>query len=368
MTAPSTHRALALAAALTVASASHLGAQQLSGGEGLMYVGAYSQEIYVIRESDLTVAAKIPTTAGIPGGLVAGADGSRLYAPTIDYEHVEIFDARNRRSIGSFTLSEGNAKVRVRSMAVHPDGRHALLMVRRYEKLRDRWDIGDMELVLYDMQDERVVQDVPWPDGEPLETVSFDYAPDGRHLYFFRNVVHVYDTESYTEVDRWDYSGALDQGLGAFRFGFGATPREETGWHAGFFRVHEEFQDRDVLGVARANPTERKVEFFMLGPAEDGPSSSFALAPDRTRAYALHQEVGNYQLWSIDMQARTARHVVFPGRPRMSLEVSSNGRLLYVYAAGNTIDVFDAATLEHRRTVELDSDMTIGRLWILPPR
>jgi hypothetical protein len=359
---------LAFLLSLTTLAASTpaLSAQVRPGGDDLMYFATYGSEIHVVSEEDFSVVARIPTTSGIPGGLTPSADGTRMFTQTIDYEWIETFDLRRRESIDVFTLSERNARVRIRSMAVHPDGRHAVLMTRRYEKLRDRWEIGDMELVLYDMGEHRVVRNVPWPEDEPLETASFSYSPDGRHLYFFKDEVHIYDTESYEEVDRWDYRGLLDQGLGDLRFGFSATPREEDGWHAGFFRVNEEIQDRSVTGVARVNPTERAVEFFMLGPADTGPSGSFALAPDRARAYALHQEVGNYQLWSIDLESRTARHVLFPGRPRMSLEVSSNGELLYIYAAGNTIDVYDAATLEHVRTVELDADMTIGRLWVLP--
>ena len=333
-----------------------------------MYVGTYASEIHVVSEEDFSVVATIPAQAGIPGGLLATPDGSMLVAPTIDYEWVERFDVANRESIDRFTMSSGNTRVRIRSMAVHPDGRHAVIMARRYQKLRDRWDIGDMELFLYDMEEQRRLQDVPWPGGEPQETrSSFEYSEDGEHFFFFTDEVHVYDTETYTEIDSWDYSGELDEGMGEdFRFGFSYTPREEPGWYAGFFRVSEDIQDRTVIGFARANPIERRVEARVLGPAEMGPQGSFALAPDRTRAYALRQEVGNYQLWAIDLETAEARHVVFEGRPRMSLEVSSNGRFLYIYAAGNTIDVYDAETLQLRHTIELDADMTIGRLWILP--
>lgn len=332
-----------------------------------MYVGTYASDVHVISEADFSVVARIPATAGIPGGLLATPDGRRLVAPTIDYEWVEIFDVETRRSVDRFTLTERNAKMRIQSMAVHPNGRHVVLMARRYEKLRDRWDIGDMEFFLYDMAEKRRMQDVPWPGGERQETrSSFGFSADGRHFFFFADDVHIYDTETYDEVDAWDYSGALDEGMGDFRFGFSQTPREEPDWYAGFFRVQEDIQDRTVLGFARANPIERRVEATVLGPAEMGPQGSFALAPDRTRAYALRQEVGNYQLWGIDLASGEAHHVVFPGRPRMSLEVSSNGRFLYIYAAGNTIDVYDARTLQLRHTIDLDADMTIGRLWILP--
>lgn len=360
--------ALAFAVALGMGAADG-SAQQLSGGDGLLYIGTYAADIHVVSETDFSVVARIPAAAGIPGGLLATPDGRLLVAPTIDYEWVEVFDVETRQSIDRFTLSERNAKVRIQSMAVHPDGRHVVLMTRRYEKLRDRWDIGDTRLFLYDMQEHREVREIPWPGGEREENrASFEFSADGRHFFFFKDDVHIYETDTYTEIDPWDMGGVLDQGLGDLRFGFSFTPREEPGWYAGFFRINEEIQDRTVIGVARANPIERRVETRVLGPADSGPSSSFALAPDRRRAYALRSEVGNYQLWRIDLETGATHHVPFPGRPRMSLDVSSNGRLLYIYTAGNTIDLYDAETLEYRDTVELDADMTIGRLWILPSR
>ncbi len=49
----------------------------------------------------------------------------------------------------------------------------------------------------------------------------------------------------------------------------------------------------------------------------------------------------------------------------MTLSVSSNGTLLYIHSAGATIDVYDAATYEHLRQVQLDADMT--SFLLVPP-
>jgi hypothetical protein len=49
----------------------------------------------------------------------------------------------------------------------------------------------------------------------------------------------------------------------------------------------------------------------------------------------------------------------------MSLRVSSNGRLLYVFTAGATIDVYDVATYQRLRTIEMNADQTTN-LYILP--
>jgi hypothetical protein len=50
----------------------------------------------------------------------------------------------------------------------------------------------------------------------------------------------------------------------------------------------------------------------------------------------------------------------------MELKTSSNGRILYIYEAGNTIDLYDAATYRHLRTIALDADMATD-LYVMPP-
>ena len=102
---------------------------------------------------------------------------------------------------------------------------------------------------------------------------------------------------------------------------------------------------------------ERDVDFYVLGPSES--VGDFTMSPDRKKAYGLHEEVGNYQFWTFDLEKRRVEgKTEFAGRSRMGLQTSSNGQLLYIYNAGNTIDIYDAATYRHLRTVELDADMT----------
>ena len=76
------------------------------------------------------------------------------------------------------------------------------------------------------------------------------------------------------------------------------------------------------------------------------------------KAYALYETVGRYEFWEFDLVSeRVTRRQPFEGRPRMGLRVSADGEKLYVFIAGNTIDVYDTGTLELLRTVAFDEDM-----------
>jgi hypothetical protein len=78
------------------------------------------------------------------------------------------------------------------------------------------------------------------------------------------------------------------------------------------------------------------------------------------------QQIGRYEFWAFDVaQKKLLSRTPFDGRPRMALRVSSNGRLLYIFQAGATIDVFDATTYKRLRTIEMNADQTTN-LFILP--
>ena len=57
----------------------------------------------------------------------------------------------------------------------------------------------------------------------------------------------------------------------------------------------------------------------------------------------------------------------FEGRPRMAMKPSTNSQLLYVFQAGNTIDVYDAASYRYLRTITLAGDET-STLFVVPQR
>ncbi len=347
-------RTLLAAAALAATPAI---AQAQSGGNGVIYMAAYDESIKVIDEGTLEIVDEIPTSIGIPIGLTLSADHERIYVRDAEFEEIEIFDVATRQSLDSFTLSRGSSKVRIWGMEVDPAQEFVILNTMRYTKRIDRWQIDEAVLLKYDLLDKRVTDTIPWPEGEGGRRARMMFSPDGDYLYFFsRGSILVLETEGFTEVDRWDLSRPLEEGLGRFSFGFPTSPHDDEGFHTGLFNFTDPVQNRRMMGIARVNLAERDVDFYTLGPSE---GVSFRLAPGGAKAYGLVQQIGNYEFWTFDLEGRRVEsRERFAGRPRMGLEVSSNGELLYIYNAGSTIDVYDAESYEFIRTVTFDADMT----------
>lgn len=327
-----------------------------SGGNGMLYYGHYGRSILVIDERTMRVVDTIPVRVGIPLIMGVSEDQRRFYVGDPAFEQIEIIDRITKRQVNHFTLSEGNRRVRISGFSLDPGERYAILVVKTITRERDRFTIGDPRLVRYDLATRTVTDTIPWPGGREQDGARIIFSPDGRLFYFFADDILIFDAATLKQVDRWPYASALDEGMGRFGFGFPRDPADPPGIYTGGFRYTDPVNQRTMMGLATVDLAGRTVDFYTIGPSSP---TGFVLSPDRKRAYGLRQEVGNWELWTFDLERRTLiGKIPFAGRPRMRLSVSFNGNLLYVSNAGHTIDVYDARTFRRLRTIEIGADYT----------
>ncbi len=329
---------------------------KLVGGNGTLYIGGWPNKVFVIDEATEKVAGTIDVATGAPTRLTLSNDRKKLYLVNSLYDQVEILDIASRKSVDHFTLSEGRKRVFIRSIVPDPLDRFVILLTKTAEKKIDRFEVSPPALVVYDLQAHKVTQTIPWPNNEEREYVNLVMSPDGKYLYFFADDMLVYDTSTFKQVDKWELSRPLEEGLGRFDFGPRDVTYEEPGFYSGLFFEKDPVEKRDIMGVARVNLSAKSLDFWPIGPSK---RVSFSLAPDRKVAYGLLQEIGHYEFWTFDLEHhKLGNRAEFPGRPRMALRTSSNGKLLYIYQAGNTIDLYEASTYKYLRTITLDADTT----------
>jgi hypothetical protein len=293
-------------------------------------------------------------------------DKKRFYSIASNLEDIEVVDIASRRVTDMMRLSEGNTKVRLGAYDGIGEygGRTLAMATRSATKLVDRFEIGPNTMVEYDLAQHKVARTIPWPKGEERLFAGLRYSPDGKLLYVFADDVFIYDTADLKVVDKWELSRPLEDGFGRLDLGAADDVNEEPGFVTGIFNVDDPLQHRKMMGVARVDLAGKKVDFWSVGPAME--LRRFTLAPGRKKAYALLSEIGTYEFWTFDLEnRRLEKRTPFAGRPRMELAVSSNGKLLYVYGAGNTIDLYDAATHRYLRTVTFDAE--VGSLFVFPP-
>ena len=335
----------------------------LNGGDQLLYIGTYAGKVEIFDEALEQKIGEIKLQTGIPRQLILSHNRQKFYALDSTLEKVEVVDIASRSSLSQFTLSEGNKKTRIRGLQVDPLERFMIILSRSATKLVDRWEIGDVALQLYDLREKRITRSIPWPRGEERENINIRFSPDGKLLYFFGDDILILETEKFTEVDTWAISRPMESGLGRINFGPSDDVNDDPGFFTGLFTMQDPVQNRRIMGIGRVNLAAKTIDFSPIGPAE---GVSFAMAPDRKRGYGLLQQIGRYEFWAFDLEAKKLlNRTPFEGRPRMQLRVSSNGKLLYIFQAGATIDVYEASTYKYLRTIQMEGDQTTN-LFILP--
>jgi len=334
-----------------------------SGGDQQLFIGTYAGTIQIFDEATEAMSGEIKLKTGIPRALTLSQSRAKFYVLDSTNERVEIVDIPTRTTVETFSLTDGNKQVRIRGMQVDPLERFLILLTRSATKQIDRWEIGDITMQFYDLAQKKITRTIPWPRGEEREFVNIRFSPDGKLLYFFGDDVLILETTNFTEVDTWPLSRPIEPGLGRVNFGAVDDFNEDPGFFTGLFTTQDPIQNRRIMNLGRVNLVAKTIDLTPIGPAE---GVGFAMSPDRKKAYGLMQQIGRYEFWSFDVaQKKLVNRVTFDGRPRMALRVSSNGRLLYVYQAGATIDVYDAASYKRLRTIEMNADQTTS-LFVLP--
>jgi hypothetical protein len=339
---------------------------RVSAGNGTLIIGAYPKQYWIIDEATEKIVGTIPFQSGIPRRTTLSRDLKRFYTVEAAMEKVEIIDIASRKTVDTFTLSEGTKKVRVRSLEPDPRHRFLVMVTASATKLVDRFEIGTPALIQYDLSTHKVVRTIPWPNGEERQNANILFSPDGTLMYLFSDQdVLIYETNTFSQVDKWELSKPIEEGFGRLEFGSRDVLNDEPGFYTSLFNVSDPVQHRRLMGVGRVNLAAKSVDFYTLGPST---ALSFTLAPGRKVAYGLFEEIGRYEFWKFDLEHRTfAGRTEFKGRPRMGLKTSSNGKVLYIFVAGNTIDLYDAETYQYLRTITLEGDMTTD-LFVLPPK
>ncbi len=118
---------------------------------------------------------------------------------------------------------------------------------------------------------------------------------------------------------------------------------------------------KGTLGLAKLNLLTKQVDFKPIGPSL--PMMGFLVSPDRKKGFsvAVNGAGGNrrteWWVWDIGT-GKVIKKQEFEGRPTFRFGISSDGKKLYLYGAGSTLEVFDAETLQSRKLIYMNRDGT----------
>jgi len=362
---------LFITALFLVAAPAH--AQQTSQSTGaMMYIGTWPDKILVIDEAKQQVIDQIKLETGAPLQVVLAQDKKKLFILTTKMG-VEVVDLATRKVTTHFELNDGNRHVYPLGAAPDPQGKYIYATLRTSIKEIDRYKIEKPKFVVIDLEQKKIVKtfDFPKEFDQGFGFLSgYKVSPDGKLLYVFKEDILIFDLSTFKQVDKIELSKPLYPGLFPINVRGDEDPNEEPGYVTSVFNATDAVVRRSIFGIARINLLTKNVDFTPIGPA--APMNRLYLTPDRKKGYTVtfNGQGGNRrtEFWVFDVVARKViKKLEFESRARFNFAISSDGRKLYIYGAGPTIEIYDADTLKLEQTITLEGD-AITQLLVLRPQ
>ena len=281
------------------------------------------------------------------------ADGRYLAAVTGRMESVEVFDAAEMAVVDDFRLSTVGRRVRFMSAVPGPGARRIFLVPVVVGLEPDRFiHQTPSEIWVFDRERREVIHEIPLGDASDWRP-NIHFSPDGSSIYLVNDQIVELDAETFEETDRIELDRPLAPGYGGVR---GHSLSEiEPGRLFGVYRTTEPLQGMDLFGVLEIRLPEKTFRHYEVGPSMR--LARFALSPDGKRGYA-----GLTDAAVLDMESRQVilRKKGFErGRANISMIVSADGKRLFVSGVGDTMYVYDAATLERETEIFAGGDFMI---------
>lgn len=355
-----------------------LGAASLAPAQsaklGTLFVGAWQKKIVVIDEATRKVSSEIELKLDVPRSLMFTEDRKKIIVHSMKDCGFEIVDVATRKLERSFSLDTGGKKYRAGGFAISPDDKKLYTNVYAVERKIDRFEVGKPQWAVIDLAGEKFEKFVDLP--KELQQMrgggrggGMRVSPDGKYLYQFRENVNIYSTEDFKEIDKIELSKPLFPGVERVMIGPGDDPHEPRGKVLGFFNSTDPVVHKTTFGFAEFDLVKRTFDFTPVGPSTTG-TMGLRLTPDRKTGYTVaFNGMGanrRCEFWTFDIPSRKiTRMQEFDGRSRFEFNLSSDGKTIYIYGAGNTVEMYDSATLKIVRDLDVNTDMTSNML-VLP--
>jgi hypothetical protein len=243
--------------------------------------------------------------------------------------------------------------------------------MRNVVKDIDEYRINPPQFVAIDLQEKKIAK--AWAFPKEMDqgfgfNATYKVSADGKRLYVFQENILVFDLDTFQQIDKIELAQPPYPGASPYRLAAGEDPYDAADTATSVFTSVDSIVHKGTLGLAKIDLTTRKVDYFPIGPLL--PMNGFQLSPDRKRGYSVMPKIATganrateWWVWDIENH-KVIKKKEFDTRPTFRFAVGGDGKKLYLYGAGSTLEVWDATTLESRKLIYLNKDTTTNLITI----
>lgn len=303
-----------------------------------------------------TIVGEIHTRGRNPRELVSSADGKWVYATTESRTQVEAVNLQTRTVERVFSLAPPGYRLTIFGMTLSRKGDSLFLHVKPVRELPDEYRVDPPQIWSLDLSTGKTkkIAEVPQGVGALVATRDGRLVASGRDFYYIDvakgRIAETLPMETVAQPDR----GPTDM------LAFFAQPERGRILSVPYYTT-DPITGKDMFGISNLDVDSGKVDLVDLGRPPI-PLYSSVVSPDHKRAYGVMA-----QLVAVDLQERKLLKVVDLQHTSYVINISRDGKKLYVSGAAHFIDVYDAETLKLLKTLDLPGDACIAFL-ALPSR
>jgi len=304
--------------------------------------------IQVIDGDTDAIVADIPVNGWIRASVFT-ADRKFLYVVTKRHL-IHKIDLAEKQVVNTIDTSGADWDRFIYGFDLAPDGKTAYVNLLSRTTRKGEAVVAPPKLAQIDLENGRIIRSIEMPWG----STSLVSVKNSTYIYVIgKDIVKV------------DVSGKKMKVIGTY-------PMFEKKWNilplwdytmenGGVFMVN--YYTPELMGLVSIDTHSGEIKDIPLkGPPVF--AYSVILSPDKKKVYAVMDE-----LTVIDLETRSYEHVIpIPGGTHYAINVSSDGRKIYVSGGGATTTIFDAKSLKLIKVLQMETDgMDFRRLSFQEP-
>ncbi|MCB2126715.1 MAG: quinohemoprotein amine dehydrogenase subunit beta [Rhodobacteraceae bacterium] len=287
---------------------------------------------------------------------VVSKDGSRAYVMMNMLESIAIVDLVNGKTLGRIEMSGAEERVKgMFGMDLSPDGKTLVVYQSPVKMLADEFQVQPTRLAFYDAETGELRSTAEVPRQITLVAWSEDGSRIygmGRKMYVFdatgkqieEKPIHGWQTETYAQPDVLDVWSQFEQS------GVITTP---------FYTVRLDLPADDPTiyrtGILTQDLETGEMKMQEVEPTDIFYFSTAASPTDKNRIFGAYNFLSSFDM----AEGKPLKRVPLP-HSYYSVNVSSDGKTVYLGGAMSDVSAYDAETLEKKGEVQMPDGAAIS--------